>query len=65
MKLLIVNNLVSGLRDGAIYDFARSFAHDGDEIVIHDPRSVTAVTIDRARFQEVDWAYFISIGRSE
>ena len=38
---------------------------DGDEIIIHDPRSVTAVTIDRARFQEVDWAYFISIGRSE
>ena len=34
MKLLIVNNLASGLGDGAIYDFARSFAEDGDEIVI-------------------------------
>ena len=32
MKLLIVNNLSSGFRDGAIYDFMRAFARDGDEI---------------------------------
>ena len=32
MKLLIVNNLSSGFRDGAIYDFVRAFARDGDEI---------------------------------
>lgn len=32
MKLLIVNNLSSGFRDGAIYDFVRAFAEDGDEI---------------------------------
>ncbi|MEC4183195.1 diacylglycerol kinase family protein [Adlercreutzia sp. R21] len=32
MKLLIVNNLSSGFRDGAIYDFVRAFADDGDEI---------------------------------
>ena len=32
MKLLIVNNLSSGFRDGAIYDFVRAFAQDGDEI---------------------------------
>lgn len=36
----------------------------GDEITVHDPCSVIPVTIDSARFQEVDWGYFISIGRS-
>lgn len=34
MKLLIVNNLASGFRDGAIYDFMRAFAADGDEICV-------------------------------
>lgn len=34
MKLLIVNNLSSGFRDGAIYDFMRAFAQDGDEITV-------------------------------
>ena len=34
MKLLIVNNLASGFRDGAIYDFMRVFAADGDEICV-------------------------------
>lgn len=34
MKLLIVNNLASGFRDGAIYDFMRAFASDGDEICV-------------------------------
>ena len=34
MKLLIVNNASSGLRDGSIYDFARLAARDGDEICI-------------------------------
>lgn len=34
MKLLIVNNLSSGLRDGAIYDFMRAFSHDGDEMCL-------------------------------
>lgn len=41
MKLLIVNNLVSGLRDGSIYDFARSFALDGDEVVIRSSDGTT------------------------
>ena len=37
---------------------------EGDEIIIHDPCSIAPVIIDKARFQEVDWGYFISIGRS-
>lgn len=32
MKLLIINNLASGFGEGAIYDFIRAFASDGDEI---------------------------------
>lgn len=32
MKVLIVNNLASGYREGSIYDFMRSFVHDGDEV---------------------------------
>lgn len=34
MKLLIVNNLVSGYGEGAIYDYIRALAADGDEVVI-------------------------------
>ncbi len=34
MKLLIINNLASGYREGSIYDFIRSFALDGDEVCI-------------------------------
>ena len=34
MKLLVINNLSSGLRDGSVYDFLRSFTEDGDEICL-------------------------------
>ena len=34
MKLLIINNLVSGYGEGAIYDFIRSFVRDSDEVCI-------------------------------
>lgn len=34
MKLLVINNLASGFGEGAIYDYMRSFAVDGDEIVV-------------------------------
>ena len=34
MKLLVVNNLASGYRDGAIYDYLRSVSRDGDEICV-------------------------------
>ena len=34
MRLLIVNNLSSGLQEGMIYDFIRVLARDGDEILL-------------------------------
>lgn len=34
VKVLIINNLTAGLGDGAVFDFARVFAQDGDEICI-------------------------------
>jgi diacylglycerol kinase family enzyme len=32
VKLLIINNLVSGFGEGSIYDFIRAFAANGDEV---------------------------------
>ena len=32
VKLLVINNLASGFGEGAVYDFIRSFARDGDEV---------------------------------
>ena len=34
MKVLIINNLASGYREGSIYDFMRSFVEDGDEVCL-------------------------------
>lgn len=34
MKLLVINNLLSGFQDGAVYDYARILAQDGDELCI-------------------------------
>ena len=34
MKLLVINNLSSGFKDGAIYDYLRMVASDGDELCI-------------------------------
>lgn len=34
MRLLVIANLASGLGEGVMYDFMRSFAEDGDEIII-------------------------------
>ncbi|MDO4182937.1 MAG: diacylglycerol kinase family protein [Coriobacteriia bacterium] len=34
MRLLIINNLASGYQDGAIFDFVRVMAKDGDEVVV-------------------------------
>ncbi|MDR2106329.1 MAG: NAD(+)/NADH kinase [Coriobacteriales bacterium] len=34
MKVLIINNLQSGLRDGSIFEFMRKLAQDGDELII-------------------------------
>ncbi len=41
MKLLVVNNLSSGFGDGAIFDFMRAFAQDGDEIVVRSTNGRT------------------------
>lgn len=34
MKLLVINNSVSGFGDHSVFDFCRTFARDGDEIVL-------------------------------
>ncbi len=34
MKLLVLNNLSSGLGDGAVYDFMRAFAQPEDEFIV-------------------------------
>lgn len=34
VKLLVINNLISGYGDGAIHDYIRSVVQDGDEVVI-------------------------------
>ena len=43
MKLLIVNNLDAGYREGAIYDFIRAFSNDGDEVCIRSTDGTTDI----------------------
>ena len=43
MKLLVINNLASGFGEGAVYDFIRSFAEDGDEVCIRSTDGTTDV----------------------
>ncbi len=43
VKLLVINNLASGFGEGAIYDFVRSFAADGDEVCIRSTDGTTAL----------------------
>ncbi len=51
MKLLVINNLASGISDGAIYDYVRKFSQDGDEVVI---RSTDGTTDLRAFLYDAD-----------
>ncbi len=44
MKLLVINNLISGYREGAIYDFIRSFAKDSDEVCLRSTDGTTDVS---------------------
>ena len=44
MKLLVINNLSSGFGEGAVYDFVRSFAQDGDEVVLRSTDGTTEVS---------------------
>lgn len=41
MKLLVINNLLSGAGDGAIFDFLRNFADDGDELILRTSSGTT------------------------
>lgn len=56
MKLLIINNLASGLGEGAIYDLIRAFAADADEVCIRSTDGTTNLTRflhDASRFDAV------------
>lgn len=56
MKLLVLNNLASGYGEGAIYDFVRSFAHDGDEVCLRATDGTTSIAdmlADAADFDAV------------
>lgn len=41
MKLLVIDNLASGIDDGSIFDFVRSFVRDGDEVCIRSTDGTT------------------------
>lgn len=43
MKLLVINNLASGYRDGAIYDYLRMVSSDGDEICVRCTDGTTPI----------------------
>lgn len=43
VKLLVINNLSSGFREGSVYDFIRSFTRDGDEVCIRSTDGTTNV----------------------
>lgn len=44
MKLLVINNLVSGYGEGAVYDFIRSVSRDGDEVMLRSTDGTTDVS---------------------
>ena len=43
MRVLIIDNLASGLRTGAIHDFSRIFARDGDELTVRSTDGTTQI----------------------
>ena len=63
--------MVFGCMEGRLYEDGRSYGghvvlltgYDGESVEIHDPMTVYAVSLTREEFDEVAWAYFISIGR--
>lgn len=54
MKLLIVNNLSSGFKEGSIYDFIRSVSEDGCEIVLRCTDGTTRIENLLADAQDFD-----------
>ena len=60
MKALIIDNLVSGLRTGAIHDFSRKLARDGDELTL---RSTDGTTLIEGMLQDaVDFDLVVAAG---
>lgn len=55
MKVLVIHNLRSGLRTGAVYDFARMYAEDGDEVCIRTFGSSTPLPGLLADAQDFDF----------
>jgi diacylglycerol kinase family enzyme len=45
MKVLIINNLRSGLQDGSIFEFMRKLAQDGDELIIRNTDGSTEIEL--------------------
>ena len=45
MKLLVINNLLSGMGDGTIFDFLRNFVEDGDEIILRTSDGTTNIGV--------------------
>jgi len=43
MRVLIISNLVSGLKTGAIHDFSRYFSRDGDELTLRATSGKTKI----------------------
>ncbi len=43
VKLLVINNLSSGLGEGSVYDFIRSFTEDGDEVCLRSTDGTTDI----------------------
>lgn len=43
MKLLILNNLLSGLGEGSIFDYVRTLMEDGDEVVLRASDGTTDI----------------------
>lgn len=56
MKLLVINNLTSGYGEGAVYDFVRLVARDGDEVCLRSTDGTTdicALMTDATKFDAV------------
>ncbi len=43
MKVLVINNLESGLQDGSIFDFMRKLLRDGDELIVRSTDGTTPI----------------------
>lgn len=43
MRVLIINNLASGLHNGAVHDFNRIFERDGDEVTLRSTDGTTQI----------------------